>query len=194
LNLPNKLTLLRMILVPAVVVFILYDFMPHRWLVAGLLFGVAAITDAFDGRIARSRGLITDFGKLMDPVADKMLVIAVLVAFVPLGLCSPWIVIIVLLREFLVTSIRMVSSAKGIVIPANNWGKAKTVTQMTALGVIFAIQYALWLLPELGVALPAAVTTWLPVVGHVLLWISTAATVISGATYVADSKELFKDA
>ena len=191
MNLPNKLTLMRMLLIPLVVVFILYDFAPHRWLIAGLLFGVAAVTDAFDGRIARQRGLVTDFGKLMDPVADKMLVIATLVSFIPLGLCSPWIVIIVLLREFLVTSIRMVSSSKGIVIPANAWGKAKTITQMTAISVVFAIQYFIYLF---GNIVPESVCRVLPVVGDVFLWIAAAATIISGATYVMGSRELFKDA
>lgn len=193
MNLPNKLTLVRMFLVPAVVAFILYDFASHRWLIAGLLFGAAAITDAIDGHIARSRGLVTDFGKLMDPVADKMLVIATLVAFIAKGLCSPWIAIIVLLREFLVTSIRMVSSAKGIVIPANWWGKAKTITQMVAIVIVFVVQYAFYLCDILGVDLLTSVKDGISMGVSAALWISAAATIISGIVYAKQSGDIFKD-
>ena len=132
MNLPNKLTLLRIILVPAVIAAILIDF-PFHFLVAGILFGIAAITDALDGKIARRDNLITDFGKFADPLADKILVISVLVCFVKLNLCGAVPLIIIIFREFTVTSVRLVAAAKGNVIAANMWGKVKTVTQIIAI-------------------------------------------------------------
>lgn len=200
MNLPNKLTLLRVVLVPAVVWLLLLaagngDWL--MWLIGGLLYGVAAVTDAFDGNIARKRGLVTDFGKLMDPVADKLLVCAVFVCFVAAELCSPWILIIVLLREFLVMSVRTVAAARGTVIPANKWGKAKTITQMTAI-VVVMLQQLLYcaknkpgceLIPDFfgeAFGIPYAV-------GQIMLWLSAAITLVSGAVYVWQSRELFKD-
>ncbi len=195
MNTPNKLTVTRIALIPFTVALTLYA--PTGgwlfWLLAGLVYGAAAITDAFDGSIARKRGLVTDFGKLMDPVADKLLVTSVFICLVALGICSPWVVIIVLAREFLVTSVRMVSSSRGIVIPANNWGKAKTITQMTAIVAIFVF--------EMCAALLGGFDFWLPLFDtiinaaeQVLLWLSAAITLISGGVYVWQSRELFLDA
>ena len=141
MNLPNKLTLLRIALVPLVIAAILIEF-PFHFLVAGILFGIAAITDALDGKIARRDNLITDFGKFADPLADKILVISVLVCFVKLGLCSAVPLIIIIFREFAVTSVRLVASAKGKVIAANMWGKVKTVSQIVAIiTVISGVKY-----------------------------------------------------
>ena len=195
MNLPNKLTLMRIILIPVVVAALLLA--PAKgwalWLAAGLLFGVAAITDLFDGKIARARGLVTDFGKLMDPVADKLLVTAVFVCFVAQGICSPWVVIIILAREFLVTSVRMVASSKGTVIPANMWGKAKTVTQMTAIVFVITAQMVLAILAKQAADFET-LTYVIYLLEQAVLWISALATVISGAVYIYDSRELFKDA
>jgi len=195
MNTPNKLTVARVILIPFTVALLLYA--PTGgwlfWLLSGLIYGAAAITDALDGSIARKRGLITDFGKLMDPVADKLLVTSVFIAFVALELCSPWVLIIILAREFLVTSVRMVSSSRGIVIAANNWGKAKTITQMTSIVVIFVF--------EMLSALLGVYDFWLPLFDTIItiteqtcLWLSAAITIVSGAVYVWQSKELFLDA
>ena len=137
MNLPNKLTLLRIAIVPFIVACMLIDF-PLNYFVAGLLFGAAAITDAFDGNIARKNNLITDFGKFADPLADKILVISVLVCFLKAGLCGAIPLIIILFREFTVTSIRLVAAANGKVIAANVWGKFKTIAQITAIGFIYA--------------------------------------------------------
>ena len=190
MNLPNKLTLSRCILVLPVVILLLAA--PERgwpfWLSSLVLFCIASITDAFDGSIARKRGLVTNFGKLMDPVADKLLVTAVFACFTAQGLCSPWVLIIVLAREFLVLSVRMVAASNGTVIPANIWGKLKTITQMTAIIVIYAIRVFISLFPQLGEAL-----SWLPYIGDALLWLSAAITVVSGIIYCWQSRELFKD-
>ena len=149
MNLPNKLTVARILLTPFFVAALLLDF-PLHYLVALALFGAASLTDLFDGKIARRRGLITDFGKFADPLADKILVISALLCFVQLGLCDCVAVIIVLFREFTVTSIRLIAAAKGEVIAANIFGKIKTVTQMVAVICIMVMQLALELPRSLG--------------------------------------------
>ncbi len=118
MNLPNKLTLLRVILVPFFVAFLLISQIPYHYPLALLVFAVAAITDALDGNIARKHGLVTTFGKFLDPLADKVLVLSALICFISLGVCSPVVVIIVVTREFLVTSLRLVAAADGTVIAA----------------------------------------------------------------------------
>lgn len=125
MNLPNKLTVLRMAMVPFFVGALLWQELPHRYLVALLLFVAASYTDHLDGKIARSRNLITNFGKFMDPLADKILVISALICFVSLDLINPWWVLVIVAREFLVTSLRLVAADEGVVIAANKWGKAK---------------------------------------------------------------------
>jgi len=198
MNLPNRLTLLRIILVPLVCALILYPIVPdygviNRWLVCGLMFGAASITDALDGRIARRRGLVTDFGKLLDPVADKILVIGVFVCFTSIGLCSPWIVIIVLLREFLVTSMRMVEAGKGVVIPANNWGKAKTITQIAAIVLLITVEYAKYIINHFLDLQPDELVVAADVLAQSFLWLSALITLISGAIYLYQSRAVFKD-
>ena len=142
MNLPNKLTVLRMAMVPFFVGALLWQELPHNCLIALLLFLAASYTDHLDGKIARSRNLITNFGKFMDPLADKILVISALVCFVSLGLINPWWVLIIIAREFLVTSLRLVAADEGVVIAANKWGKVKTVSQIIAIALILAMQYA----------------------------------------------------
>lgn len=194
MNLPNKLTVTRVVLIPVVAALMLYA--PAGgwlfWLLAGLVYGAAAITDAFDGSIARKRGLITDFGKLMDPVADKLLVAAVFICLVELGLCSSWVLIIILAREFLVTSVRSVASSRGLVIAANKWGKAKTIFQMTAIVVVFVLELAKSLLG--GMPFGELFCTISNLTEQIMLWLSAAITLISGAVYVYQSRELFLDA
>ena len=215
MNLPNKLTVLRILLVPFVIAAILIEF-PFHFAVAGLLFGAAAITDAFDGKIARRDNLITDFGKFADPLADKILVISVLVCFVKLGLCGAIPLIIIIFREFTITSVRLVASSKGTVIAANMWGKVKTVCQIIAVVAVFVFQTAMDIinLAMLGKTLTithdynyfvAAVnsnslyhTSYLifsifNIVGHSLLWIVAIITVISGVKYLVDNKEVISD-
>ena len=191
MNLPNKLTVARILLVPFFVAALLIDF-PLNNLVALALFGAASLTDMFDGKIARKHGLITDFGKFADPLADKILVISALLCFVQLGLCDCVAVIVVLFREFVVTSIRLIAAAKGKVIAANMWGKVKTVTQIVAIVCVLAMQTVLDL-GGLGVQLSAALPSVFTVIGEVLIWISTFFAVLSGVVYVAQNRQFISE-
>ena len=184
MNLPNKLTILRIVMVPFFVFFLLADFVPHRYLFALLLFCAASYTDHLDGKIARRDHLITNFGKLMDPLADKILVMSALICLVKLDLASTVCVILIMLREFSVTSIRLLAVEQGRVIAANNWGKAKTVSQMVAIIAILFFQYLGGFLPQL---LPGFTLT-----GQVLIWIATLLAVLSGIIYFKDNADVLK--
>lgn len=195
MNLPNKLTMLRMVLVPFFVFFALADFIPHHNLIAGLIFGAASYTDHLDGKIARRDNLITNFGKLMDPLADKIMVMSALICFVAEGYTNVWFVLLIMIREFAVTSIRLIAVESGKVIPANNWGKAKTVSQIAAICVVFILQYVLEL-HELGVitlAAYGAVSAAFYWIGFAFMGIATLLAVISGVIYTKDSAKLFHD-
>ena len=183
MNLPNKLTLLRVILVPFFLLFLLVDQIPLHGLWALLIFAAASVTDALDGHIARSRGLITDFGKFLDPVADKVLVFAALIAFVELGLASSAAVVIMMAREFLVSSMRMVAASKGRVIAAGKSGKVKTAVTMISI-------VAILLLMALG-DLVTGMTVSLPAVSNLLIWICGVITVYSGVEYLVQNKDVF---
>ena len=181
MNLPNKLTVARIILTPFYLAAMVLNFKYH-YLVAAIVFIVASITDFLDGKIARKNNLITTFGKLCDPVADKMLTTAALLAFMQLGICNIWIVMIILTREFLVTSFRLVASAQGVVIAAGIWGKLKTASQMVFSIVIM-----------LGIHL-VDVFGWdfekFALASNVMLWITAVLTVISGVKYLVDGKKV----
>lgn len=181
MNLPNKLTVARIILTPFYLAAMMINFEYH-YLVAAVIFIVASITDFLDGKIARKNNLITTFGKLCDPVADKMLTSAALLAFMQLGLCNIWIVMIVLTREFLVTSFRLVATAQGIVIPAGIWGKLKTASQMV---FSIAIMVGIQLIDVFGWEFEK-----FALVSNILLWITAALTVISGIKYLVDGKKM----
>ena len=141
MNLPNKLTMLRVLLVPVFMVFAAFsrygtaEYNPTFMLVAGVIFTVASITDFLDGYIARKNHMVTDFGKFMDPLADKCLTTAAFIYMVADGVCSPVVLAIILFREFAVAGVRMIAAESGTVIAANMWGKVKTVLQM--LTIIF---------------------------------------------------------
>lgn len=190
MNLPNKLTVLRICMVPMFVFFMLAEFVPHRFLIALFLFALASYTDHLDGHIARSRNLITNFGKLMDPLADKILVMSALICFVRLNLASAVCVIIIMFREFAVTSIRMLAVEQGQVIAANNWGKAKTVSQMLAILMILALQTA----AGFGVTAVVHFGSWpvdlFWVIGQCLIYIATGLALISGIIYARDARQL----
>ena len=133
MNLANKLTMLRIFLVPVFLVFITVKEIPYGSIIATVVFIIASLTDQLDGHIARSRNQITNFGKFMDPLADKLLVTAALVALVELKLVAGWAVVVILAREFAVSGLRTLAASDGIVIAASWWGKIKTVTQMIAI-------------------------------------------------------------
>lgn len=191
LNTPNKLTIARILITPIYLALILWASLPHRFLIATLVYSIAAITDAIDGKLARKNNQITNFGKLLDPIADKILTTSALLAFMQMGLCNIWIVMIVLTREFTVASIRMIAAADGVVIPANIWGKLKTVSQMTFTIVIMLLGECYQYLPQRfypGVTCPDWLT--LANISNTLLWITAVLTVVSGVIYVLDSKKV----
>lgn len=181
MNLPNKLTVLRIILTPFYLAAMLVEFKYH-YLVAAVIFIVASITDFLDGKIARKNNLITTFGKLCDPVADKMLTTSALLAFMQLGLCNIWIVMIILTREFLVTSFRLVASAQGIVIAAGIWGKLKTAGQMV---FSILIMISIYFVEEFNLDFDK-----FAYISNILLWITAVLTVISGVKYMVDGKKV----
>lgn len=184
MNTPNKLTLLRVILVPFFILFLLMPSIPCNFLFATIVFIVASITDYIDGYLARKNNQITTFGKFLDPLADKVLVISALICFITLGLASPVAVVLIVAREFMVTSIRLVASSNnGTVIAASMSGKIKTVVQMIAIILplviisVFQVGNMEYTIPIEGISL-------------VLTWISAVVTVISGITYLVDNKSL----
>lgn len=175
MNLPNKLTLLRVILVPFFVFFLLTDFVPFSKVIALAIFIAASVTDALDGHIARSRNLITTFGKFLDPLADKVLVVAALICLCEMGIVGSVPLLIIVAREFMVSGLRLVTANEGVVVAAGIWGKLKTAFTMVAevvilLGLCFNLE---------GNAAEIA-----NVVYQVLIWIATALTVISGGVYL----------
>lgn len=186
MNTPNKLTVARIIATPVFMAAMLID-MPFKYIVSLLLFSAAALTDFIDGRMARRLNIVTNFGKFLDPLADKMLTTAAFLGFAANGICSGMTVIlfITLFREFLVSSLRLVTvSSSGTVVAANIWGKAKTVVQMLSIFAGLLVKAA----AELG-ALPASLEAVLLIVVGILLWIGAVLCVISGAIYLFDCRE-----
>jgi len=183
MNLPNQLTVLRIVLSP---VFLLVLLLPleHSYFWAAAVFAIASITDFLDGHLARKYRQVTTFGKLTDPVADKLLTTAALLAFLHFGWCDVWLVLLVLAREFLVTSVRMVASAQGAVIPANIWGKVKTASQMISILLILLLAEAV---QSLDVFVWLGEDTRFIWVSEILLWITAILAAISGAVYMIDA-------
>lgn len=149
----------------------------HKFLVSAIIFALGAITDALDGRIARKDHIVTNFGKLLDPIADKMLVTAGLLAFMKDGLCSIWIVMVILTRDFAITSLRMIAAAQNVVIPANIGGKIKTVLQMVSF-------IAVMLMCEISAAFSLDFN--MNLISNIMLGITAIVSVISGIVYIAD--------
>ncbi len=183
MNLPNKITTCRMFIAPVFLAVYLAG-IPHRFLLSALIFALGAITDALDGRIARKNNIVTNFGKLLDPIADKMLVTAGLLAFMKDGLCSIWIVMIILTRDFAVTSVRMIAASQNVVIPANIGGKIKTVMQMVSFIVVM-------LLCELTNVYKSGLNMGL--ISNILLGVTAAVTVVSGLIYILNGWKTIKE-
>ena len=182
MNTANKLTLLRILLIPVFIFFALAGFIPFNSIIAVAVFAAASITDMLDGHIARSRELITDFGKFIDPLADKMLVSAAFITFVEQGYFSAVAVIVIIMREFIVTSLRLIASGSGQIIPAGSWGKIKTTVQMTAIILILLINEN-FLTDIIG-------SGYIYIINEVVQWIVVAATAISGIRYLWDNRKL----
>lgn len=191
MNLANKLTMLRILLVPFFAFFMLAaDIVPYSYLWAAVLFAIASITDTIDGKVARKYNMITDFGKFLDPLADKVLVVTALICFVQLGWASAWVVSIIVIREFMVSGVRLVAagSEKKIVIAANIWGKLKTASTMVAICVIIGlhifISFGLFTMESFPVQL----------LSDIMMYISCLLTAVSGIIYLWDYREIFKEA
>lgn len=193
MNIPNKLTLSRAIITPVFMAVMLIDKIPFNYTAALILFIVASVTDYLDGKIARSKNIVTNFGKFLDPVADKMLTTAAFLGFtviMPTGNYAVQVAVmtfIILFREFIVASVRLiaVSGESKKVIPANMWGKLKTVSQMICIIVGLSAYSVKEILPACGQASDIAVISFL-----VLGWISVFFTAVSGIIYVYVSRDL----
>ena len=174
MNLPNKLTILRVILIPFFVVFMLFDITgaADKW-IALVIFCVASLTDMLDGKIARKYNLVTNFGKFMDPLADKLLVCTALICLTSMNRLNVIVVLVIIAREFIISGFRLVASDNGIVIATSYWGKFKTVSQMALIIVLIMDLGGVW-----------------NVVGTVLTWVALLLTVVSLIDYIAKNKQV----
>lgn len=174
MNTPNKLTVARMIMVPFLVVFLLTGWggEANRY-ISLVIFAAASITDWFDGYLARKHNLITNFGKFMDPLADKLLVCSAMICMIELGRLSSWIVIVIIAREFIISGFRLIAAENGVVIAANYWGKFKTVSQMIMI---------ILLILHFGGAFV--------ILEQIFIWLSLALTVISLCTYIWQNRSV----
>ena len=175
MNLPNKLTIFRVILIPFFVVFMLVDITLYDKWIALIIFIIASLTDLLDGKIARKYNLVTNFGKFMDPLADKLLVCSALICLVSLGRIPAWIVIVIIAREFIISGFRLVAADNGVVIAASYWGKFKTTFQMVMICLMIA-----------DIAAISILTT-------IIMWVALVLTVVSLVDYLVKNKDVMKE-
>ena len=178
MNLPNKLTILRTVMIPFFILFLYTDwFHGYDKIIGAVIFIAASLTDMLDGKIARKYNLVTNFGKFMDPLADKLLVCSALICLIALDRIPAWIVIVIISREFIISGFRLIAADNGVVIAASYWGKFKTASQMvTVILLVLNIQ-----------------NTVFTVLGTVFIYISLVLTVVSLIDYIAKNKEVLKD-
>ena len=175
MNLPNKLTMFRVILIPLFVVFMLVDITLYDTWIALAIFIIASLTDLLDGKIARKYNLVTNFGKFMDPLADKLLVCSALICLVALDKIPAWMVIVIIAREFIISGFRLIASDNGVVIAASYWGKFKTTFQMVMICLMIA-----------DIAAISVLTT-------VVMWVALVLTVVSLVDYLVKNKDVMKE-
>lgn len=175
MNLPNKLTTFRVVLIPFFIFFLMTELIPYSKWIALAIFCIASLTDFFDGYLARKWNMVTNFGKFMDPLADKLLVCSAIIAFTAMDRMPAWIVIIIVAREFIISGFRLIAAEKGVVIAASYWGKFKTASQMFMI-ILFIINIDALFIP-----------------GQVLMYIALALTVISLLDYIIKNKDVMKD-
>ena len=198
MNLPNKLTLSRVIMVPFFVVFILLvpKFLYFKW-IALAIFIIASLTDLLDGKIARKYNLVTNFGKFMDPLADKLLVCSALIAMSSLGVIPAWITIVIIAREFIISGFRLIAAEKGVVIAASMWGKWKTTFQMVMLCVQMVVMDQYVSVNDNIAANGLYVVTpfyrGLMMIGSITMYIALILTVVSLIDYLLKNKDVLKD-
>ena len=184
MNLPNKLTVLRTVLIPVFLFFTFFNSIPYHYTIALFVFAIASVTDAFDGHIARKYNLVTDFGKFLDPLADKALVVSALAAFVELGVFGSIPLILIIAREFMVSGLRLVTAGKGIVVAAGFWGKLKTAFTMAAIILILLIFSLKYDFNWFGINVSNGFTKGCELSIQIVVWISVVLTIISGAVYL----------
>ncbi len=198
-KIPNIICWFRMLLVPFILLFLLENPLSAslpvktRFCISGIAFGIAIISDLIDGKIARKYDAVTNFGKFLDPIADKFLVLSVLIAFAELGVLSSVPVIIILCRELVVTGLRLAAAGKGVVVAANYWGKIKTTMQGITIGIMFVFAALLpeTLLGEPTVVLGQSVCNLL--IPQILLWLTAVYSAISAIPYYNAMKQYIKD-
>lgn len=183
MNLPNKLTVLRVILVPVFLIFTYVSAIPYHYILALVVFAAASITDMLDGKIARKHNLVTNFGKFLDPLADKILVISALMAFVDIKdyRLSAIPVIIIIIREFTVSGLRLVTASEGVVVAAGIWGKLKTA--FTMVGIV-AVLLCLSIRYDFAVSPENCAWDSIMLGCNIVIWIAAVLTIISGAVYL----------
>ena len=186
MNLPNKLTMFRVILIPFFVFFLLTN-LPNQTvavILALVIFIIASLTDMLDGKIARKYNLVTNFGKFMDPLADKLLVCSALICLIAMGQVPAWVVIIIIAREFIISGFRLIAAEHQIVIAASMWGKFKTTFQMIAI-ILLILDY--------GFSIPVGGVDAIHVLGVIVLYIALALTIISLVDYLAKNRSVLKE-
>ena len=182
MNLPNKITIFRVILIPVFLVLLYVSAIPgNKWL-ALAVFIIASLSDMLDGKIARKYNLVTDFGKFMDPLADKLLVSAAMIALIELGRIPAWVVIVIISREFIISGFRLIAADNGIVIAAGWWGKVKTAVTMIMLCI---------LIPDIATYFPSA-ATGIHICEQILIYVSLILTVVSLIDYLVKNKGVIK--
>lgn len=191
MNLANKLTMIRILLVPVFLLFITVKNIPYGSIIATVIFIIASITDQLDGYIARSRNQITNFGKFMDPLADKLLVTAALVSLVELKLVASWAVVVILAREFAVSGLRTLAASKGKIIAASWWGKIKTVTQMVAILLLLLKVNIYTSVDAINfVDNNLFLNSFFTYVPEIIMYIAVLITIISGIDYFIKNKHV----
>lgn len=192
MNLANRLTIIRIIIAPVFIILLLADGVGTKYS-ALLLFIIASLTDLYDGRIARARGVVTSFGKFMDPFADKIIVLGALICFVALREVWALLVIIILAREFMITGLRFQAASQGIVIPAGRWGKHKTVTQMIAVSATLVVITVKSTFTALSIDAPSFLSQILKYTPNVLVGLAVVMTIVSGVLYIKKHKEVLQN-
>ncbi|MCT1398683.1 CDP-diacylglycerol--glycerol-3-phosphate 3-phosphatidyltransferase [Paenibacillus sp. LC231] len=193
MNLPNRITLARICLIPVMMIFLLVDFdfypapivwndfvLPYNQLIAALIFILAASTDGIDGYLARKNNMVTNLGKLLDPLADKLLVAAILISLVEMGKCESWIAVVIISREFAVTGLRQIALLEGSVVAAGQSGKIKTVIQIVAIVALLINNF-----PFVFLGIPFDV---------IAIWAAAVITIYSGIEYFVQNRHLLKGA
>lgn len=177
MNLPNKITIFRVIMIPVFLVFMLVPGIPYGSYIAAAVFVIACLSDALDGHIARKHDLVTNFGKFMDPLADKLLVCSALICFVELSYMPAWMVIVIIAREFIISGFRLIASDNGVVIAASYWGKFKTIAQMIAC-ILLIVQ------------LPF---DYADLVEQIFIWLALVLTEVSLCEYIWKNRNVLKE-